>query len=74
MRGSTQTSTMTLSEYRRYCLSAGFPWCDTCENPVVWREGFGYQHASPERPLGIFRDQDTSGHTPTCRAWYNDSF
>lgn len=60
-------------EYKRRCRSQGFPWCDTCQNPAVYREGAGYLHSTPDRPYGLFEDQDPSRHAVTVKEWFKES-
>lgn len=67
-------SDMSDKQYRLYCARNGFPWCDICERPAIWREGFGYRHTTPQHPNGVPRDEDRSGHKVTVKGWFNDNF
>lgn len=70
MKLRVDVSEMTPAQFRRYWVSSGFPWCDVCEKPAVWREGFGYQHSSAEHPHGIHSDLDD--HAVSVKDWWND--
>jgi hypothetical protein len=48
-----------------------FPWCDTCKQPAVWSETFGWTHSTPEHYYGVPPRLDNSGHEVTAREWYN---
>lgn len=48
---------------------AGFPWCDTCRRPAVFREGEGMLHSTPEHRFGLPRRFDDSGHEVTIHEW-----
>lgn len=45
------------------------PWCDTCKQPAVWKEGQGWLHATAEHPFGQPPWSDQSGHEVTAREW-----
>ncbi len=66
---------MSEEEFVQLHRKKGFPWCDTCGLPAVWREQAGeHQHVTIEFPLGIYSRDDTSGHKVTCRDWWGDFF
>lgn len=55
-----------IAEHRRY----GFPWCDTCKAPATTSEHFGVLHVTPERPTGLFHNNDPAGHEATICEWW----
>jgi hypothetical protein len=56
-------------DHAAHCREQGFPWCDTCKRPAVYREGFGNLHSTAAHPFGVPASLDTSGHEVTMREW-----
>lgn len=59
------------AEHRDMCKRNGFPWCDTCGNPAVFREGSGVLHATAEQPHGVHPHEDRTDHEPSMVQWAN---
>jgi hypothetical protein len=61
---------MTEQELRKEHARKGFPWCDGCGAPTVWREGQGFVHVTANDPTGM--NPDPSDHEITGKAWARD--
>lgn len=48
-----------------------WPWCDTCKLPVISTEGWGRLHSTPGSPMGLYPNQDKSGHEVTVKGWFD---
>jgi hypothetical protein len=57
--------------FREAHKTKGFPWCDTCKEPAVWREAQGLLHSTDAHPFGLPPHLDVSGHEVTTREWDN---
>ncbi len=49
-----------------------FPYCDTCGEPAVFKEGRGVLHSTDAFPFGVPEHLDTSGHSASFRTWMQE--
>jgi hypothetical protein len=64
--------TYVSDELRAETRRAGFPWCDACGEPAVWRESQGWLHSTDVHRFGLPQHLDQSGHEVTARQWWED--
>ena len=58
---------MSWEEWRKKWLARNGPVCDTCDEPCVWSEIWGWLHASPEEPFGML--PNPTDHEATAARW-----
>ncbi len=74
MSMSKRESPATAAEWDEFVKRSrdnGFPWCDTCRQPAVWRESWGMLHSTPEHMFGLPPHLDSSGHKVTMSEWWS---
>jgi hypothetical protein len=69
MSETTPDPRVVSEAFRQDCKAKGFPWCDTCKEPAVWREFTGMLHSTDAHPFGLPPHMDSSGHKVTMREW-----